>query len=192
MMQKFGWNISEYEKKKRIQFIDIFQRGLQAITAKTKEGRAWEGIIQPDKVAEASFNLQTIITAGQAFALNAIGKDLFVVFDSLAPLFFGYDDYRKVVRLLQHMKFGSRISGAIGISTLVRGAHPENVENACQMLADGVIELRRIERAGHIERYLRIKKMHKTTFSEDYYPMEITNSGIVVHNVPTSSFIPIP
>jgi len=58
-------------------------------------------------------------------------------------------------------------------------------------LADGVIELKKITQAGHVERYMRIVKMSKTRFSEEYYPLEITNQGIVIHKLPVSSFLPV-
>jgi KaiC/GvpD/RAD55 family RecA-like ATPase len=56
------------------------------------------------------------------------------------------------------------------------------IENACIQLADGVIELKKKTQDSHTARFIRILKMVKTKIKEEYYPLELTSSGIVVHN----------
>ena len=156
------------------------------ISEKTATGRIEDITVEPDKVADVSYNFREMITAGKKYYFEAIaGKDLLVVFDSLSPLF-SATETSKVLRFLQYMRYASRVGNAIGIATLQLGVHGPQIENAAQHLADGVIELRRISEGGSVKRLLRVVKMVRTKIYEEYCPMEITDKGISVHKIPVA------
>ncbi len=74
----------------------------------------------------------------------------------------------------------------MGIATLDTGVHGEQIENACQQQADGVIELKKRIQDGHTSRFLRVVKMARTRVSEEYYPLELTDHGLIVHRIAMS------
>ncbi len=183
-MKNFGWDTMPFEEKGLIRFVDAFQWGMETLIEQPKEGREREGRSLPSRIAEITHDLRRFIREGRSFILKALGKKMLILFDSMSPLFFGYEDKGKVIEFLQSFKHTTRTCKAVGIFTIQSGVHGEEIETACTELADGVIELKKITQAAHVERYLRIVKMGKRKFSGEYHSMEITGDGIVVHRLP--------
>ena len=180
-MSAFSWDVTPYEEKGMLKFVDVFSKGMETIV----RGKPEEVTISPDQVTKISFDFRWMVSEGKNFYLRAVaGKDLLVIYDSLTTLFLSVEDPRKALQFVQHLKYASRVCKAIGVATLQLGVHDKEIENACRHYADGIIEMRCREEGGYLYRYLRIDKMRATTFLEDYFLMEIKDSGIVLHKVP--------
>jgi KaiC/GvpD/RAD55 family RecA-like ATPase len=182
-MAQFGWNVEPYIKKGILQFVDVFSRGMQLIAEKIVDSKEDFEVIKPDKVSKIFPDLREMIMEGQRYFWKAeTGGELIVVYDSLTSLFTTMDR-RNVLRFLQYAKYASRLSNAVGIAVLDSGIHGAEIENACRQLADGVIEMRKKTQDGYTARYIRIGKMARTKSREEYYPLELTDSGLVVYRL---------
>lgn len=182
-MSQNGWDIEPFEKDDRLHFVDVFSRGMGIIQEKMYDTGELD---TPDAI---SFNFKEMISEGRNYTLKMMlrRRRLIVVYYSMSPLF-TLSDTREVLRFLQYGKYATRISKAIGIAVLHSGVHGEDIENAFRSLADGVIELRRKEKNGHTARFLRINKMPRTAFTENFYPLDVTSKGVEVYPFSVSSF----
>jgi len=186
-MDRFGWDIASYEDRGALKFVDVFSQGMELVLEKTRSWKVEELAVSPDRMVEIPFNLREMILQGKDYFFTGIrGKDLLMIFDSVTPLFRTLEA-RNVLRFLQSSAYACRISKAIGIATIHTGIHGEQIENACQQLADGVIEFRKKGGDGGVSRFIRIVKMRATEIYEEYCPMEITRKGIVIHNLPLTA-----
>lgn len=183
-MDRFGWSTSEFLKNGQLRFVDVFSKGMELIAEKTKENQIEDIAIDADRMGAIPISLRDMIMMGREHYFKAVfGRDLLIVFDSLSPLFSMLDQI-EVLKFLRAANYACRISNGIGIATLHTGIHSSQVENACQQIADGVIEMRRVMEGGSILRTVRIVKMSKTKIFEEYCPIEITSTGVVVHRIP--------
>ena len=186
-MESFGWDIGPYVTSEKIHFVDIFAKGMEMIAKKIENQKLEDITIEPEKVAKISYNLRDMISAGKKHYFQAVaGKPFLVIYDSLTPIFSSIEP-KQVLRFLQYMKFASRVSNAVGIAVLQYGVHGEQVETACSQIADGVLELGKKTERGSVRRSIRIVKMAKTKIFEEYCPLEITPTGIMIHKIPLTS-----
>ncbi|UCH02104.1 MAG: hypothetical protein JSV20_09915 [Candidatus Bathyarchaeota archaeon] len=181
-MYQSNWNIEDFEKEDKLHFIDVFSRGQEIIEEKMYESGE---LVEPEKI---SFNFKEMIAEGRKYAIKMAlrRRKLVVIYYSMSPLF-TVSNHRDVLRFLQYAKYATRISKAVGIAALHLGIHGTNIETAFQQLADGIIEVRRKTLNGYAARFIRISKMARTNFSENYYPLEISKDGILVHTIPVTS-----
>jgi KaiC/GvpD/RAD55 family RecA-like ATPase len=184
-MEQFEWDVKPFVEKGTLHFVDVFSRGMGFISD-TMYASDTVDSVEPDQVSEISFNFREMILEGKKYVFNYLtGTDLLVIYDSFSPLFMAMAR-AKVLRFLQYAKYASRVSKAVGIATLDMGVHGEQIENACQQQADGVIELKKRIQDGHTSRFLRVVKMARTRVSEEYYPLELTDHGLIVHRIAMS------
>ncbi|MEM2904295.1 MAG: ATPase domain-containing protein [Candidatus Bathyarchaeia archaeon] len=186
-MERFSWDVTPYEERGALKFVDVYSQGMELVLEKTKSWKVEELAVSPDRMVEIPFNLREMILQGKEYFFTGIrGRDLLMIFDSVTPLFQALEA-KNVLRFLQSSAYACRISKAIGIATIHTGIHGEQIENACQQLADGVIEFRKRGEEGGVSRFIRIVKMRATKIYEEYCPMEITRNGIVIHNLPLTA-----
>ena len=179
-MNRFGWDVTSYEEKGALKFIDVLSKGLETV-----EHRAAEGRIRPDRDTDISFDFRWMMSEGNSFYLRALGgDDLLVIYDSLSTLFSSVRDPQPILQFVHNLKYAVRVCHALGVVTLQLGVHAKEVENAYRFYADDLIEMRRTSRGGHVARYFRIANMRRTKFEEAYFLMDIADSGIILYKIP--------
>lgn len=156
--KQFGWNLEEEEKKNKIKIISI---GLEEIN---------KGIV--DELIE-------IVTKLKAKR---------VVIDSINTLSFLSPEEstgnceNKVKKFLYY--FITKFKEIEDLTTLlISQKNQDNVDSLIKYLADGIINIEYDSLGGDFSRNLNIPKMRKTKNNEDTHSVEISNQGIIIHNL---------
>jgi len=154
---RYGWDVDVYEKKGSLKVVDVFSKGVEI---------ARKDVLEPEKLMEKSFEFFEILKEGRDYYFDAIrGGKLLAIFNSLSTVFLAMET-KKALAFVQNLKMGTRVGRCVGIATLHTGIHDEKIENICKSTADGIIEMRAIEKNGKLIRRMRILKMNRT----DFYP----------------------
>jgi len=166
---KHGWDVDVYEKQRKLKIVDIFSKGVDI---------AKESILEPEVLIKKSFNFAQILKEGRDYFFHAIrGADLLVIFNSMSTVFLTTET-KSALAFLQNLKLATRVGRCVGVATLHSGIHDEKIENICKSSADGIIEMRAIERDGKLTRRMRILKMSRTDFYREMCTYVIGKEGI--------------
>jgi PKD repeat protein/KaiC/GvpD/RAD55 family RecA-like ATPase len=163
-LRKFHDEISRYEDKKKLLFVDCF-----SATSKNKDREYYLG---------QSFSLSDLgIVLSEA--TRDLGPSPKVVLDSITPLLTHIEPL-KVVEFLQDR--GARIKGISGtfIFTIGKATIEPNLANRLEETVDCIIELDESTNKGKTVRRLRVKKMRGKRTSDKWIRFEVSSSkGIV-------------
>jgi len=166
---RYGWDIDIYEKQGKLKVFDIFSKGVDIAT---------KNVLQPEALMKESFNFFEILKEGRDYYFDAIrGGDLLVIFNSMSTVFSTMET-KKALTFIQYSKMATRVARCVGISTLHLGIHDEKIENICRSTADGIIEMKAIEKDGKLTRRMRIQKMSRTDFHQEICTYTIGKEGL--------------
>lgn len=154
-ISRYGWDIDKFDKNGKLKIVDIFSKGVEL---------ARESVMEPEVLMKKSFNFFEILKEGRTYYFNAIrGEDLIVIFDSLSTIFLAMET-KNALAFLQNLKLATRVARCIGIAALHSNMHDEKIENVCKSAADGILEMKMVEKEDKITRLMRILKMSRTDF----------------------------
>lgn len=165
-MEDFGWNVREFEEKKKIAFVDAFTSAI----GKVKE---YEKFIVQD-ISDINEFTEVLKNAVKDISAKRI------VVDSITTLFTSRTPTTPRNILLQLKRtiyaLGCTAIFVNQLNTAERGSGGAGIEH----LADGIIKLDLTESNGELKRSILVWKMKGTAHSLKRHPFEITSSGIVV------------
>jgi len=166
---KRGWDIDAYEKQGKLKVVDVFSKGVEIST---------KDVLEPEVLMKRSFNFFEILKEGRDYYFNAIrGGDLLVIFNSMSTVFLTMET-KNALAFIQSLKIASRVTRAVGIATLHLGIHDDKIENICRSVADGIIEMRAIEKDGKLTHCMRILKMRRTDFYREICAYATGSEGL--------------
>ncbi len=157
---QFGWEIEKLEKKEKIKIISI----------------------GTDDISKNTVNDMIEIIKNT--------KSTRVVIDSITTLSFLTPESMQSGQINNHTikrflySFLTKFKEIPNLTVLFISQKDEKVsDEIATYLCDGVINIDYESLGGDFSRQLTIKKMRKTKNNEDLHPMEISNKGIVIHNL---------
>ena len=170
-MLRFGWNIRELEDKGKIQIID-------GTIAKV-------GIPSDEEFSlpATGFDLDKLLLELMRTIKKIKAKR--VVIDSIPALGMNFENEHEIRKAI--LKIVYLLSRA-GVTTLLttevnEGSKQFGKYGVEEFVSDGVIVLHYMGIGTQSNRTLHIRKMRATKHSEDLHPLEITNTGLKIHNV---------
>jgi KaiC/GvpD/RAD55 family RecA-like ATPase len=165
-METFGLDLSDYEEKGAIIFIDCYS-SLAGTRSYEKHS-----VQQPFALTELN-----IATSTAWDEINNMPKALFL--DSATSLFTNLDASR-VIEFLQDRSAKIKANNGIFVFTLGKGIVEPNFVNRLEEVVDCIIELDIHEEQGNILRKMRVKKLRGQKHLEKYVTFSIEpNRGIV-------------
>ena len=166
---RYGWDIDVYEKKGNLKVVDIFSKGVEI---------AKKEVLEPEALMKKSFNFFDILKEGRDYYFRAIrGGNLLVIFNSLSTVFLTIET-KKALTFLENMKLATRCGRCVGITTLHTDIHDDKIENICKSKADGIIEMKVIEKDARLVHRMRILKMNRTDFYREICSYAIRKEGL--------------
>ena len=166
---RYGWDIDVYEKKGNLKVVDIFSKGVEI---------AEKDVLEPEALMKKSFNFFDILKEGRNYYFHAIrGGKLLVIFNSISSVFLTME-IKKALAFLENLKLATRCGRCVGIATLHTGIHDDKIENICKSKADGIIEMKAIEKDARLTYRMRILKMNRTDFYREICSYAIGKEGL--------------
>ena len=162
-MRDMGWDITEYTKTGQLKILDCYSAlaGVEGSTIK-----------DPTDFTEVSIQVSGIIEKTKGPAT--------ILLDSVTPIF-NSAAAKDCINFLQVVGAKIKNSGGIFIFTSTKGSIPEEARSKIEALADGVIELNLVKKAGSLRRTLQVKKMAGNQASPVETGFEIVQGkGIVI------------
>ncbi|HYY91700.1 MAG TPA: ATPase domain-containing protein [Candidatus Dormibacteraeota bacterium] len=162
-MRDMGWDITEYLKTGQLNIIDCYS-ALAGV-----EGSA---IRDPTDFTEVSIQVSGMIEKTKG--------PVTILLDSVTPIF-NSAAAKDCINFLQVVGAKIKNSGGIFIFTSTKASIPEEVRSKIEALADGVIELNLVKKAGSLRRTLQVKKMagHQASPVETGFEI-VQGKGIVI------------
>ncbi len=169
-MKIFGWDVTEYEKKGQLVFIDCYSWRLGELSG----SKSRFALSSPTDINQ----LNRIVIEGQREVQKFSDKGR-VVLDSLSTLVM-YAGLEPVFKFTQVFAARAKQQNNTGLLVLEEGVHDEKLSNALQYTTDGVIEFRMYEDDSNIKRQLRILRMKFAKHFANWVDFEITDNGITI------------
>src|SRR3989338_1169940 len=170
-MLRFGWDMRKLEEENMLHIID----GTIAKLGMPSE--------EEFSLPATGFDLDRLLLEIMRVSKRIGAKR--VVIDSVPALGFKFDnpgEVRKAVLKLAYMLMRIGVTSLI-TSEVQEGANKFGKYGVEEYVSDGVVVLHYMGVGMASNRTLHIRKMRATKHSEDLRPIEITERGIVVHNV---------
>lgn len=170
-MLRFGWDMRKLEEENMLHIID----GTIAKLGMPSE--------EEFSLPATGFDLDRLLLEIMRVSKRIGAKR--VVIDSVPALGFNFDnpgEVRKAVLKLAYMLMRIGVTSLI-TSEVQEGANKFGKYGVEEYVSDGVVVLHYMGVGMASNRTLHIRKMRATKHSEDLHPIEITERGIVVHNV---------
>jgi|SRR3989338_4883434 len=161
--KQFGWGLEEWEKKGKITLLEIPPKNIVETTAKE--------IV--DKVRKGKYD-RLVIDSLSALAINTPNT-----FGSVTDI----TDI-SIKRFVYH--FINELQGADTTALFVSqtsAGEKLSHDGVSEFICDGIIHLRFETLGGQFSRSLLVRKMRKTKNDEDIHPVEISDKGMVVHDL---------
>ena len=166
-MSAFGWDIKQFEKEKKMAFIDASP--IMEANTDSKNRKI--------TIGNNDFSLSHLIKviSSNVEAINAER----IVIDPLTSLVFQYPDVIRRRRATLDLIEGLRNTGATSIlTTELRTRGVERNVQLEEYLAHGVILLQAIQVGKYLMRTIQIEKMRETSIDSQVRPYKIANKGI--------------
>lgn len=157
---QFGWDLDKLDKKNKLKIIsigtdDINKNTINDMIEIIENTKSKRVVI--DSITTLSFLAPESISTGQ-LNNHTIKKFLY--------------------------SFITKFKDMQDLTIILISQKDEKVSNdIAEYLCDGVINIDYESLGGDFSRQLTIKKMRKTKNNEDIHPMEISKTGIVIHNL---------
>jgi KaiC/GvpD/RAD55 family RecA-like ATPase len=170
-VMRFGWDFRKLEEEKMLQIIDgsIAKIGIPSE----------EEFSMPSTGFDLDKLLLEIVRATKRIGAKRL------VIDSIPSLGLNYNneaDVRNAILKLSYVLMRSGVTSLV-TSEVIEGENKFGKYGVEEYVVDGVIVLHYMGIGTQSNRTLHIRKMRATKHSEDLHPIEIGNSGIVVHKV---------
>lgn len=161
--RQFGWNLDELEKNKKIMIRQISPSEISKNTVKeiietAKDNKIKRIVI--DSLSTLAINVPTTYLNVNEMNEYTIKRFIYAFIDEL--------------RLADATVM--LISQSIAEDDLSR-------DNVSEFVCDGIVHLTFESMGGEFSRSLLVRKMRRTKNDEDIHPLEISENGVVVHNI---------
>ena len=170
-VMRFGWDFRKLEEEKMLQIIDgsIAKIGIPSE----------EEFSMPSTGFDLDKLLLEIVRATKRIGAKSL------VIDSIPSLGLNYNSETEVRNAILKLSYVLMRSGVTSLVTseVIEGENKFGKYGVEEYVVDGVIVLHYMGIGTQSNRTLHIRKMRATKHSEDLHPIEIGNSGIVVHKV---------
>ena len=170
-VMRFGWDFRKLEEEKMLQIIDgsIAKIGIPSE----------EEFSMPSTGFDLDKLLLEIVRATKRIGAKRL------VIDSIPSLGLNYNSETEVRNAILKLSYVLMRSGVTSLVTseVNEGENKFGKYGVEEYVVDGVIVLHYMGIGTQSNRTLHIRKMRATKHSEDLHPIEIGNSGIVVHKV---------
>lgn len=177
--KQLGFDIEKYEKEQKIIFV--------CLAANLIDKETSTDIIQ--EIKDRKIN-RIVLDSLSALLINAplyLTKNnpqiQTILNDPLMNKLMNLDDIKKnfIYKFIKELK----IANSTSILLTEVDEHSTNLssDGISEFVCDGVIKINFENLGGDFSRSLIVKKMRMTKNSEDVHPIEITNNGIVIHNL---------
>lgn len=166
-IEDFGWNVKEFEEKKKIAFVDAFTSAIGKV--KEYEKFMVQDISDINEFTEVLKNAVKDISAKR------------IVIDSISTLFtIRTTTPRNIILQLKRTIYALGCTAIFvnQLNTAERGLGGAGIEH----LADGIIKLDLSESNGELKRSILVWKMKGTAHSLKRHPFEITPNGIIIYH----------
>lgn len=160
--KQFGWDFDDLKKKNKVRILEISPKHIKYSTV--------EDIL---KIIKQEGYARLVIDSLSALAINTP-----MAFNSAIDI-----TELSVKRFIYH--FINDLRNEM-ITTLLISQTTENQlsrDGVSEFICDGVIYVKYEHLGGNFSRYLVIRKMRQTKNDENIHPVEITNSGLVIHTL---------
>lgn len=168
-MKQFGWDVEEYEKEGKLEFIDMYTPRFFSILPTELR----------NKISAKEFLKQGVDPFNQlkTSVCQNHGSRYRAVIDSVSYFLRTYD-MNSVVEVIELMSSIGKFTGSIYLISMGLGLHDDITVNTMKHLVDGVIEFYVKERGSHIERGLVIRKMRGMIVPNKSISFDITSKGL--------------
>jgi circadian clock protein KaiC len=157
-MKRMGMNFKEYEQKGKFKFLDLV----------TIKGKGLESIVE------------RVLTEADSLRAKRL------VIDSFSALVQGFSD-RIDARIMLHTVLG-KIVNLKGITTLLISEKPSGAEGLGwgmeEFVADGVITLNSLTKAGWLTRIIQVLKLRGTKINSEEHSYGLNDHGIRIYPLP--------
>lgn len=157
--RQFGWDLEALEKKGKIRIISI---GYEDITQTTA-----------DEVLEIILN-----TGAKRVVLDSITTLAHLSPQSETKASDEFSIRRFIYLFLTRFRKVPEVT-----SLMISQKDNSSLNIVSEYICDGVIDIEQESLGGDFSRNMIIKKMRKTKNDEDLHPVEISNEGLIVHNL---------
>ena len=168
-MNQFGWDIEQYEKEGKAEFIDAYTPRLMNILPFELKSK----ISVKEFIKHGSDPLNQLRTA----IYRPRNSKYRGIIDSISYFLKTYD-INSVIEVIELMSNISKLTNSIHLIPIGVGLHDDVTLSTMKYLADGVIELFVKERGSQIERGMVIRKMRGIIVPSKNMTFKITNNGI--------------
>lgn len=169
-MAKFGWNLAELEKEKKLAFVDASP--IRYVTGEVKIGKLTLG--------KREFSMLSLIEGVQRGVEMVNAKR--VVVDPIASFIFQYPDMiQRRTAILDLIEALMNTGATCLLTTELRAGGLERSVQLEEYLAHGVIILQTLQIGKFLSRTLQVEKMRETAIDPQPRPYKITDTGIEVY-----------
>jgi KaiC/GvpD/RAD55 family RecA-like ATPase len=159
---QFGWDFDKLEKKGQVKILDIAPRDIKENTGRDIASIARKG----------GYN-RLVIDSISALAINT--PNTFGSIMEVTELFTKRFMYTFIRELEE--------SGATSLLIAQGTDGSISSDGVSEFICDGVINIKYESLGGDYSRYITIRKMREVKHDEDIHPLEIRNTGIVIHTL---------
>ncbi len=171
-MLKLGWNFTELESQKKIQFLDISP--LIYLSPEEMASSTVFGLKMPE-----SSNIKSMVASVKKNVDAMQAKR--IVIDGINSLSLYESDKSKIRIMISQLFQGLLRTGCTCLfSSEVKTSSLERTFQIEEFLSDGVIILHRAIKSNKLTRIIRIDKMRGISHDLQPHPYDITSKGIVV------------
>jgi KaiC/GvpD/RAD55 family RecA-like ATPase len=162
--KQFGWDFDKLEKERKVKIInisasDISKNTVNEIIRIAQESEVKRLVI--DSLSTLSINTPIVATTVSDLGEFTIKRFIYSFLDSLREL-------KDATTLLISQNISEQLMSSDKVS---------------EFLCDGVVHLIYESMGGEFSRSLTVRKMREVKNDEDIHPLEITNKGLVVHDI---------
>jgi len=170
-MLRFGWNIRQLEDQGQLKIIDgtIAKLGIPSD--------------EEFSLPATGFDLDKLLLELMRTIKKIKAKR--VVIDSIPALGMNFENEHEIRKAILKIVY---LLARAGVTTLLttevnEGSKQFGKYGVEEFVSDGVIVLHYMGIGTQSNRTLHIRKMRATKHSEDLHPLEITNTGLIIHKV---------
>jgi len=164
--KSFGWNLSEFEQKKMLSFIDCYSPVARVAS------REKHYVEQPFSLTDLSISISA--------ALDEMAEKPKALFLDSATSLCTKLEIQRVLRFLQDRSAKIKASGDVFVFTLGKETIPPNFANRLEETVDGIIELDFLESQGKRMRRMRVKKLRGQEHLEEWVTFDISSPEAIV------------
>jgi len=169
-MAKFGWNLADLEKEKKLAFVDASP--IRHVKGEVKIGKLTMG--------KRDFSMLSLIEGVQRAVEMVNAKRVAV--DPIASLIFQYPDMtQRRTAILDLLEALVNTGATCLLTTELRASGLERSVQLEEYLAHGVIILQTLQVGKFLARTMQIEKMRETPIDTQPRPYKITENGIEVY-----------